>query len=307
MTASSRAASAAPRGGLVSAAITLALLIPVAYAVSDHGLLFGVTALAGGGLLAVALAVVLPFGAIFQFGAAIGIAIYICLYAILGRTAFPAALWWVDPIGFLLPIIVFVLGLLVQRHAVAQWRPEDSDDPDPLHLVRAGAWFIWCAVVAVTSLSLPLNRLPPEGQTAVLLLVMGIIALLSLRAMRELVLMLADVAEIFSGIAVRLKFLAAPIITFSLLFGLLAVVFGCFYRVADGLSARPLFQRYGELARLDFAETLHFSIVTLATVGYGDILPVDEGVRLLAAVQMLLGQLLLLFGFAEVMRQRVRD
>lgn len=296
----------APQGGLLSAAVTLALLIPVTFAVSDHGLLFGVSAMAGGGLLAITLAVALPFGATFQFGAAIGIALYICLYTILGRTAFPSVLWWADPVAFLVPMVVFALALVTRRREASAWRSEQSEDADPLHLARAGGWLLWCAVVAVISLSLPLNRLQPEGQTAILLLVMSIIATLSVRAMPELVLMLADVADILTGIAERLKFLAAPIITFSLLFGLLAMIFGCFYRVADGLSARPLFQRYGELARLDFAETLHFSVVTLATVGYGDILPVDEGVRLLAAVQMLLGQLLLLFGFAEVMRQRVR-
>jgi len=44
--------------------------------------------------------------------------------------------------------------------------------------------------------------------------------------------------------------------------------------------------------------------VTLATVGYGDILPVDDGVRILAAIEMLVGQLLLLFGFSEIMRSR---
>lgn len=42
--------------------------------------------------------------------------------------------------------------------------------------------------------------------------------------------------------------------------------------------------------------------MTLSTVGYGDILPADDGVRLLAAVQAVMGQLLLLFGFYEIMR-----
>jgi voltage-gated potassium channel Kch len=80
------------------------------------------------------------------------------------------------------------------------------------------------------------------------------------------------------------------------------VVFGCFYRIADGLSHHPLFMQLGEPARLDFSDALHFSVVTLATVGYGDIQPADDGIRLLAAIQILVGQLLLLFGFAEIMR-----
>ena len=57
--------------------------------------------------------------------------------------------------------------------------------------------------------------------------------------------------------------------------------------------------------RLGFRDALHFSIVTVSTVGYGDIWPEDDGVRLLAAVEVLSGQLLLLFGFYEITRSRL--
>jgi hypothetical protein len=103
-------------------------------------------------------------------------------------------------------------------------------------------------------------------------------------------------------VTARLAHLAVPIATYISIFALLAVVFGCFYRISDGLSQHPLFMQLGEPARLDFSDALHFSVVTLATVGYGDIQPADDGIRLLAAIQILVGQLLLLFGFAEIMR-----
>ncbi len=81
------------------------------------------------------------------------------------------------------------------------------------------------------------------------------------------------------------------------------VAFASFYRIADGLSRTPLFDTpQGPTTRLDFPQALYFSLVTQATVGYGDLTPHDEGVRLLAAAQVVLGQLLLLFGFAELMR-----
>jgi len=41
-------------------------------------------------------------------------------------------------------------------------------------------------------------------------------------------------------------------------------------------------------------------------VGHGDILSRDDGIRILAAMQMLTRQLLLLFGFVEIMRGRSR-
>jgi hypothetical protein len=89
---------------------------------------------------------------------------------------------------------------------------------------------------------------------------------------------------------------------YSSLWALLVVVFGCLYRIADHLSQHPLFHGPEGPLRLEFADALHFSVVTLATVGYGDINPSDVGIRVLASIQMLLSQLLLLFGFVEIMR-----
>jgi hypothetical protein len=68
------------------------------------------------------------------------------------------------------------------------------------------------------------------------------------------------------------------------------------------LSVGPLFIGSDGPVRIDFPGALHFSAATLSTVGYGDIQPLDDGVRLLATVEALAGQLLLLFGFYEIMR-----
>lgn len=47
----------------------------------------------------------------------------------------------------------------------------------------------------------------------------------------------------------------------------------------------------GTFARIDRAELYHFSLVTLTTVGYGDITPVHPMARSLAALEALTGQL----------------
>ena len=131
---------------------------------------------------------------------------------------------------------------------------------------------------------------------------MAVIALVSAVAVGDVVRLLVDIAVIFRAVTRRLSRLAVPIAAYSSLWALLTVVFGCLYRIADGLSSAPLFHGAGGPIRIDFSDAMHFSVVTLSTVGYGDILPSDDGIRLLASIQMLAAQLLLLFGFIEIMR-----
>lgn len=301
-------APSALRGGLTSAAITLALMLPVAFAVADHGWLFATAAFGVSCLAVAALCIALPHGSLFALGVVTGIAVYICLYVVIGRSAFPAILWWADPVAFAMPVLSFAALCVLRRREFPAPGPAELDGvADMAHLSRFGRWLTWCAALGILCLGLPLNRLSPEGQTAALLTAMAVLSAISLRSMRDVVRLLADVAGILANVAARMRFLAAPMVTYTLLFSLLAVAFGCFYRIADGLSQRPLFQKFGQTARLDFSETLHFSIVTLATVGYGDILPIDDGVRLLATIQMIIGQLLLLFGFAEIMREKLKE
>lgn len=218
-----------------------------------------------------------------------------------GQAGFPLVPGWARSVAFLLPVLGFVVACWVRRDALARvvaaeaprWRPE-----------RVARWLGGCAVIGVTSLAMPVNRLGPEWQTGVLLLAMAGVGALSAAAVGEVLRLLLEVALILRQVGARLRHLAVPIATYVSLFALLAVAFGCFYRIADELSRVPIFMLVGEPARISFSDAMHFSVVTLSTVGYGDIQPHDDGIRLLAAIRMVLGQLLLLFGFAEIMRSR---
>ena len=81
----------------------------------------------------------------------------------------------------------------------------------------------------------------------------------------------------------------------------LAIVFAGVYRVLDKLGDASHFSIHGVVRDITYAESLYFSIITMATVGYGDITPVTNVARLIAAVEVVLGVLLLLFGFSEIM------
>jgi len=293
-----------PRRRLVLAfGLTLAITLLVAAGVADQGWRFSVSAVVVAALALGGLHLVFRQGALFALGFANGLAVYLSLYAVLGRAAFPGAEEWAVQGAFLLPVLAFVAACFVQRRRLAHLA-DDETGPDLAHLPRVARWLVALAVIGGVCLAVPITRLSPGGQSAALLLAMAAIALVSVLAMRDVVRLMVDIAAILGEVASRIGFLAVPIATYVSLFTLLAVCFGSVYRIADALSRAPLFATHEGPLRLSFSDALHFSVVTLATVGYGDIIPRDDGIRLLAAVQMMTGQLLLLFGFAEIMRGR---
>jgi hypothetical protein len=285
----------------------MGLMLLVAAAVGDQGWGFSLAAVGVASAAMGVLYLLFPQGPLFGLGVATSLAVYMSLYVVIGRSAFPQAEPWALPLGFLLPIAGFVMACWVKRRALAGVASEGLNDADLAHLPRFLRWIVFCAAVGVVSMSAPVNRAEPMAQTLVLLLAQGTIGAISALFVRDVIRLLVDIAAILTLVAARLRFLAVPIATYVTLFCLATVTFACLYRIADALSGQPLFEKLGQVARIDFGEALHFSVVTLSTVGYGDILPRDDGIRILAAIQMLTGQLLLLFGFAEIMRSRARS
>lgn len=296
-----RRPAGAPRGFLAAEATALALMLLVAGGVADQGLLLSAAAFGGVGLAVAALYLLFPQGTQFALNAANGMAMYTCLYAVIGRAAFPEAADWARLFAFLMPIAAFVVACWVRRDELRPWIAAEQA-PDLEHLPRFARWLGAMGAVAVLSLALPFNRAGAGAQTPALLVAMGAVSAVSAVSVGDVVRLLADISAIFREVTRRLSLLAVPVAAYCSLWALLAVVFGCLYRIADGLSLRPLFIGSDGPIRLDFPAALHFSAATLSTVGYGDIQPLDDGARLLAMVQAVAGQLLLLFGFYEIMR-----
>jgi hypothetical protein len=245
-----------------------------------------------------------PRGLDFALGAGIGFATYAALFTVLGRSAFPDAPGAAVGAAFFLPVAAF-LTAVIRRRAPLRLIVERGDVPDERHLRRIGHYFLVIAVIGAASLSLPVNRLPPEGQGMALLAGTGLIGVVSARAVRELVRLLVDMAQLMDALSRRAVALVVPIAAYAALFSLITIVFACLFRIADGLSRQSLFAGPDGPIRLGFRDALHFSVVTISTVGYGDIWPTDDGARLLSAVEMLTGQILLLFGFYEITRDRL--
>jgi hypothetical protein len=289
---------------MLATGLTLAFMLVVAGGVADQGWEFAAFALLVAGLALGGLHLIFPHGLIFALGAANGLAVYVCVFVVIGQAAFPNVAPWSRSVAFLLPVLSFVLACWLRRNELAGIADAEAHKGPSVDFLR---WLGACAAIGILSLATPINRFGPELQTMALLIAMSAIGAIGAAAVAEVVRLLVDVATIMRQVGQRLRHLAVPIASYVSLFALLAVAFGCFYRIADGLSRTPVFMLVGVPSRISFSDAMHFSVVTLSTVGYGDIQPFDDGIRLLAAIQMILGQLLLLFGFAEIMRGRARD
>ncbi|WP_376090332.1 ion channel [Roseomonas sp. CCTCC AB2023176] len=285
--------------------VTLGLAVLVAAGVAgDEGPWFALvvvgTAVVGFGTLFR----LFPGGVDLAVGAANGFAVYACLFTVIGRAAFPDAPRTAAALAFVLPVLAFLAAVWRQRRALG-FIIRSETPTEARHLWRIGRWLLSLAGVAAVSLSFPANRMPGMEQGSVLLVAMALVGALVAANVREVVRFLVDMALLLNDLGGRAVALAVPVAAYVSLFSLITIAFACFYRIADALSRGPLFAGPAGPMRLAFRDALHFSIVTVSTVGYGDIWPEDDGVRLLAAAEVLAGQILLLFGFYEITRSRL--
>jgi voltage-gated potassium channel len=116
-----------------------------------------------------------------------------------------------------------------------------------------------------------------------------------------------DIALVFESVSARLDRLIMPLMAFFMFYSLIVVVFACLYRIADLTSPGPQFALHAAGTRISFADALYYSVTTLSTLGFGDIVPVSMLVRALTGAEVVSGVLMLLFGFSEIMRSAGPD
>ncbi|HEV7267080.1 MAG TPA: potassium channel family protein [Falsiroseomonas sp.] len=284
-------------------ALSLSLAMLVAYGVGDSGWLMPATVIGSTGLGLGLLYWLFPRGLEFAIGTSAGQALYATLFTVLGRAQFPDAPDWSRALAYLLPVVALIGMAAWRRRELASIISHPAGQ-DLEQIPYTARWLLYTALVGVACFVLPVNRQEPMIQAAVLLVAMAVIAGIVAVAERDVVRLLADVSQIMDEISTRLRHLVVPATAFLLLYALAVVFFAAAYRISDGLSLVPLFNGPGGPIRITYSDALHFSLATLSTVGYGDIHPHDNGIRVLASLQVVTGQLLLLFGFAEIMRAR---
>jgi voltage-gated potassium channel len=162
-------------------------------------------------------------------------------------------------------------------------------------------WLLPVASVGALSFLLPQFEIARAHVDAAMLAAMGAIALVVFATARDVAIFLIDAGLLFEEFFERLERLILPVYAFLTFYSLLVVAFAAIYKLIDDRAGGPHFRILGEDRAIGYGDALYFSIVTLSTVGYGDVLPVSDLVRLIASVQVVFGVTLLLVGLSEIM------
>ncbi len=242
-------------------------------------------------------------GAYFGLVMANGLAVYVSLFAFFRDANFAEASDATALVAFAMPVLAFLAGCFVSRAAIGRALAARHDEV-PRRLPSMVRWMPISLVVGAASFMVREWGLSPSQQGQVLMSFMAVIAVFVGLAARDLVVLLIDVATVFENVAQRVNRLAMPMMAFLTYYALVILLFACLYRIAEMATGQGQFRVHGEVRALSFAEALYFSVITMATVGYGDIVPEGSPVRALSAAEVITGVLLLLFGFREIMQAR---
>jgi voltage-gated potassium channel len=228
------------------------------------------------------------------------IAVYACFYTFIVQSNFTDAGPIVVAASFLLPVFSFIASVWWRREAIRSV-VDTAPTVRVRRIGRGATWLIPLAIAAATSFLVPVAEPSPGEADLALFVAMSLVSLFIASASHDICVFLIDTGILFDQLFERLVQLAAPAFAFLTLYSLTVIVFAAIYRIVERFSAAPHFVIDGQLADLSFNQSLYFSLVTISTVGYGDIYPHTDVIRLIASIEIVTGVLLLVFGLYEIM------
>lgn len=245
--------------------------------------------------------VIFPGSRFFSIALANCLALYACVFVFLLETNFASAPELSVQAGFALPVVAFIAGVILRRRHIRGILSATGPEAKP-EIARTVLWLLPMAGLAAASFAVPHLGLIPDETGFALLGLMGTTAAVVLLISPSVCSFLLDAGLIFERFFDRIAGLLIPAFAFLTFYSLLVIVFACVYRILALYIPGRHFNFNGLPYDITFSDSLYFSIVTLSTLGYGDIAPVSQLVRAVIAVEIVSGVLLLLFGFSEIMR-----
>lgn len=289
------------RGRLRGVAFTICLVGLIAAASFDlSGWSFSVVLF---GMITIAVAYfysAFPGSQFFAIALANALGVYTCIFQFFVESNFRTISVAALEIGFALPILGFIAGAQLRREHIRRVLAV-SQSEGGRGVAGTLPWLVPVFAIGALTFLVPDLALSAIGNDAAFVGAMLAIAAVVFTVSPGVSAFLIDTGLLFEEFFDRISQLAAAAFAFLTFYSVIVIVFAGLYRILDELSAAPHFRIHGEMRVITYAESLYFSIVTIATVGYGDIAPVTNIARLIAAIEVVLGVLLLLFGFSEIM------
>jgi voltage-gated potassium channel len=285
---------------LTRGALSLAFLFVVAVATAGISSPLFFAIMLSAVLAIAAIQALFPVNRLFSFAFANLVAVYAAIFSLFVEEVFRG----VDPallsIAFSLPIFAFVAGCWQRRDQVRAV----VDHPKIRSERRVLGAFLWLFptfIVGGTLFLLSHVAEPAANSSGVLLGAMVLIGLIVFAVSRDVAILLVDAGLLFEEFFFRISRLAIPAFAFLTFYSFLVIVFASAYRILSQFTSGTHFYVGGAPRPLSFSESIYFSIVSISTVGYGDIVPYSNLARLLASLEVICGFMLLLFGVSELL------
>jgi len=240
-----------------------------------------------------------PGSLFFSFAIANLTGIYACIFVLFVESGYREVDAIFLPFGFTAPLVAFFAGTIWRRNAIRSVIASDKLR-DEGHFGRLIWWLGPVVAIGVLGFLIPEEGISRAALDGLFLAAMIAIAAVVLFASRDVAIFLLDTGLLFEEFFERAARLIVPVFAFLTFYSLAVIVFGSLYAAADHLTHVAHFRVDGALHELSFAESLYFSLTTLSMVGYGDIVPVAGPLRILVALELVCGIVLLLFGFNEI-------
>jgi voltage-gated potassium channel len=294
---------------LIGFFFTILLLGLISLATTDIGESFLIVMVIVVSVAAGSFYFIFPGSSFFAISLANFLGVYACIFIFLVTANFPVVQPWAIQVGFLLPVIAFQAGAVLRREHL-QYIVQSRRVRDERHLGRTFIWLLPVSLIGALTFLVPPHVHDPATANALFLVAMGAISVVVVFASRDVATFLLDSGLLFEEFFQSAAQLLVPAFAFLTFYSMLVIVFACIYRIIDRFADGPQFLINGGAETITFAQALYFSIITVSTVGYGDVVPVSDSVRVIVAIQIVCGILLLLFGFTEIFtyaRERLRD
>ena len=278
---------------------TASMVLLVAFAVTYRPEAFFFTILVAIAGAVAAIYLMFPGSQFFSVALANFLGVYTCIFIFFVEANFYEIHLAAKLAGYVLPMLAFVGGASARRSQIRAIVTSERLR-DERHLGHVFLWLVPVFAIGGLTFLIPGRGFSPVTVDVLFLVAMAGISGIILVVSRDVSASLIDVGLLFDDFFRRMAELVVPAIAFFSFYSVLVLIFGSIYRILDRFTFDAHFMIEGAAREITFSEAMYFSIITLSTVGYGEIYPRTDLVRVIVAVEIILGVLLLLFGFSEI-------